>query len=290
MTKSGTVTTGDGIRLSYDQWGDQSKPNVVLIPGWCQTALQWKKQYEDLSEDFHITTYDHRGHGESEQTTRGFRVSRLSADLNDLLVQLDLKNVTLVGHSMGCSIIWSHWDLFTDSRSRIKSLVLVDQSPCMLPRPEWSEETSRMIGTVFTDESLNGFASALTTPDAEAVLSGFIPSMFTKAFSPEDVKWTIERNLLMDSKNAATLLLDHGKNDWRDVIETIDVPTLVVAATASICPLPGLEWIAEHIKGSKLVVFDEQEGGSHFMFYENPTKFNEVVRRFVETSGAGELA
>lgn len=153
----------------------------------------------------------------------------------------------------------------------------------MLPRPGWSEEMAKEVGTVFTEQGLNDFVVALQGSNPQAVLSGFVPSMFTSKASAEVVNWTIERNMLMDSKNAATLLLDHGRMDWRDAIETINLPTLVVAGTGSICPVPGLEWIASHIAGAKLVVIDKEDGGSHFMFWEAPERFNEVVKRFVES-------
>lgn len=284
--KSGFVTTNDGVELAYDQYGDPSHTSLLFLPGWCQTALQWRKQYEELKQYFHITTFDYRGHGGSQQTERGYRVSRFAADLNDVLVQLKLEDVTLVGHSMGCSVIWSYWDLFAGERQRIKSLVLVDQSICMLPRPDWSAELAQEVGTVFSQESLDQLVTGLGG-DARAVMSQFVPAMFTDKTSSEDIDWVLERNFIADPNNAATLLLDHSKNDWRDVVESINVPTLAIAGAVSICPVAALEWIAARIPGARMVVFDEEDGGSHFMFWENPIKFNTLLRHFVETNGIG---
>ena len=65
------------------------------------------------------------------------------------------------------------------------------------------------------------------------------------------------------------------------MIPTIRLPTLVVGGHASIFPAHTQEWIAEQIPGAECVIFDAGEGGSHFMFYENPAKFNAVVETFL---------
>jgi pimeloyl-ACP methyl ester carboxylesterase len=84
--------------------------------------------------------------------------------------------------------------------------------------------------------------------------------------------------LLMPRRHAATLMLDHALRDWRDVIPSIRLPTVVVAGEASLFPVSSQEWISKQIPGSKLVVFEPDEGGSHFMCLENPARFAEAVR------------
>ena len=61
------------------------------------------------------------------------------------------------------------------------------------------------------------------------------------------------------------------------MIPTIRLPTLVVGGRASIFPAHTQEWIAEQIPGAECLIFAADEGGSHFMFYENPAKFNAAV-------------
>jgi non-heme chloroperoxidase len=70
--------------------------------------------------------------------------------------------------------------------------------------------------------------------------------------------------------------------DWRDVFATIDVPTLLIAGEASFFKVSALRWIHTQIPGSRLEVFGAEEGGSHFMFMENPVKFNAVLRKFLQ--------
>ena len=99
---------------------------------------------------------------------------------------------------------------------------------------------------------------------------------------PEDVKeWIIQCTLRMAGKDAATLFLKQGCQDWRDIIPRITVPTLAIAGRVSLIPWKSLAWIGKQIPGAQMEIFEENEGGSHFMFVENPTKFNRIVSKFV---------
>jgi pimeloyl-ACP methyl ester carboxylesterase len=46
-------------------------------------------------------------------------------------------------------------------------------------------------------------------------------------------------------------------------------------------PWKSVEWTARQIKGAQLEIFEEEEGGNHFMFIENPDKFNRIVKEFI---------
>src|SRR5690242_2363637 len=121
-----SITTDDGIKLSYTQTGPRTGQQILFIAGWRQTALEWRKQVDYFSSaGFRVTTYDMRGHGDSEQPCFGYRLGRFAADLANLLAQLDLRDLTIIAHSMGCSVIWALWDQYAASRKRIDKLVLI---------------------------------------------------------------------------------------------------------------------------------------------------------------------
>src|SRR5437773_6571569 len=122
---TGSATTNDGIVLRYEEAGS-GKP-LVCIPGWSQTAAQFKHQLSGLSDRYRVIAVDMRGHGESDKPAHGYSIARLSKDVHDLLADLSLADVTLMGPSMGCSVIWSYWELF--GSERLAKLVLVDQMP-----------------------------------------------------------------------------------------------------------------------------------------------------------------
>ncbi|KAH6634912.1 Alpha/Beta hydrolase protein [Chaetomium sp. MPI-SDFR-AT-0129] len=277
---TGFVLTQDGVRLQYNQSGPLDGQNIVFIHGWRQTAAQWQKQVDYFSNaSFRVTTYDMRGHGESEKPTFGYRVSRLAADLNDLLRQLKLTNVTLVGHSMGCSVAWAWWDQYHhDHRpSPVNSLILVDQPATLARNPNWTDEQAAEVSALFLPNQVYDLAN-----DMAGQLVGLLRSMFTDTIPDAEFDWIVSQNRKMSDANAAALLIDHSFRDWRDVFPCIDVPTLVLAGDLSIAPPRGVEWIASQIPGAEHYTFSSEEKGSHFAFWENPDRFNAVVEDFLK--------
>ena len=234
--KSGSFTTSDGVKINYLEAG--SGPPMVLIPGWSQTAIQFKHQLTGLSDKFHVYALDMRGHGD----------------------------------------IWGYWELY--GGDRVSKLLLIDQMPMITMNPAWSDQEKQDAGSIFDGKSLYDTMNALAGPDGVKVTEGFITGMFTKDFSRDEVKWAIEQNLKFPRKHAAELLYDHSTNDWRDIIPRINVPTMLIGAKSSLVSWKSVQWEGSVIKGSRVEIFEENEGGNHMMFHENPTKFNKLVKEF----------
>jgi pimeloyl-ACP methyl ester carboxylesterase len=273
----GHVTTSDGVNLYYLEAGS-GKP-ILMIPGWSQTAEQFKYQLSGLSDRYRVIAVDMRGHGESDKPDFGYKISRLAKDTHDLIHALDLDEVNILGHSMGSSVIWNYYDMY--GPERVSKLLLIDQMPMITSNPAWSEEERINSGEIFNPQSLYETINALAGPDGVETTKGFIGRMLTKAVSEEDKTWIIERNLRMPRQHAATLLYNHSTQDWRDLIPRIELPSLVVGGRVSTVPWRSQAWIAEQIPGARLEIFEEEEGGNHFMFIEGHDKFNDIVADFV---------
>lgn len=276
--KVGTFKTSDGVGLNFLDTGS-GKP-LVMLHGWSQCQEEFRFQIEALRDRNRIIAFDQRGHGGSEKPLYGYRVSRLAQDLHELLDFLDLEKVSLLGHSMGCSVIWAYCDQFGDSR--IDQLVLVDEPPCLAINPYWEQDKIDETGSAFRPAMAFEVAHTLAGKEGAQVTRDMIQSMFTSGAAPETVQWVIDKNLLMPRDLAARLLLSNIFNDWRDVIPRNAAPTLVVGGEASVVSPRSTRWIAEHIAGSRLEMFSEAQGGSHFMFFENPDRFNRIVIDFLE--------
>ena len=273
----GSVSTSDGVKLQYLEAG--SGKSLVMIPGWSQTAEQFKHQLLGLSDRYHVIALDMRGHGESEKPNFGYKISRLAKDVYDVLGSLNLNDVTLAGHSMGSSIIWCYWDLF--GSERLSKVIFVDQMPFITSNPEWSDKEREAAGSIFDPDSLYATINALAGPNGEETTKQFIGGMVTSAMSEEEKSWVIERNLRFPRSHAATLLYNHSTEDWRDAIPRFSIPTLIVGGRVSLVPWKSQAWIHEQIPGSRLEIFEENEGGQHFMFIEGAEKFNRIVAEFM---------
>ncbi|MBW4635928.1 MAG: alpha/beta hydrolase [Iphinoe sp. HA4291-MV1] len=118
-----------------------------------------------------------------------------------------------------------------------------------------------------------------------------LASMVTNAMSKEQFEWMVQCNLRcprsallrpFGQSLAATLLYNQFHMDWRDQIVKIHKPTLIIAGRKSVIPWESQVWINKSIPDSELEIFEEAEGGGHFMFIENREKFNRRVLQFLE--------
>ena len=67
--KAVSVKTPDGLTISAQDWGNPNGPEILFIHGFSQSHLSWIKQVtnSDLAKEFHMVTYDLRGHGNSDK-------------------------------------------------------------------------------------------------------------------------------------------------------------------------------------------------------------------------------
>src|SRR5580658_9498140 len=99
-THMNRITTKDGASIFYKDWG--TGPTIVFSHGWPLSADAWDAQMFFFGQNgYRVVAHDRRGHGRSEQTWTGNDYDTFADDFASLLEKLDLKDVTLVGHSMG---------------------------------------------------------------------------------------------------------------------------------------------------------------------------------------------
>src|SRR6184192_4890879 len=95
-----TITTKDGRQIYYKDWG--KGPVVTFSHGWPLNSDAWDGQMLFLTQrGFRVIAHDRRGHGRSTQTSVGNDMNGYADDLAVVIEALDLKDVTLVGHSTG---------------------------------------------------------------------------------------------------------------------------------------------------------------------------------------------
>ena len=272
-----SITANDGTILRFTDTG--TGPVLILVSGWSQSAAEYTKQVEHFSASHRVIAYDHRGHGQSDRPDFGFRVSRLAADLNDLIVALDLTDVALLGHSMGCSVIWCYWDLY--GGDRVARLILVDQPSTLVTSPAWEDGVGAGLGAIFAPVHTFELAAGLAGEEGEKVSLGLLASMWSAEMPEGDRAWIAEQNLNLPRHLAAELLIDHAFSDWRDVLPRLTVPTLVIGGELSLIPTQGISTVAAQTPGADLRIFTADELGSHFLFWENSQLFNEAVSDFL---------
>lgn len=266
IMESKYFTVSDGTRLHY--WEAGTGRPLVMIHGWTQSGAAFKKNIPALSGDYRVIAVDLRGHGESDKPSHGYRLSRFAKDIHDLIVGLDLRDVAILGWSMGCSVIWSYWDLF--GAERLAKMVLVDE-------PGWLLKTEENEVGLWTYEELLANCAAIRA-DKPAFIRQLIAGILTMEIPAEENEFLVQENLKMPAEYTARLAFAHWLNDWRDVIPTINIPALIVCGRKSFINWKSQVLSNEQIKGSRLEIFEER---GHLMFFEEPERFNALVKDFI---------
>ncbi|WP_156255026.1 alpha/beta fold hydrolase [Sandarakinorhabdus oryzae] len=96
------ITTSDGTRLFYKDWGPKDARPIVFHHGWPLSADEWDNQMMFfLGRGFRVIAHDRRGHGRSTQTDLGNDMDTYANDVVELARALDLRGAIHVGHSTG---------------------------------------------------------------------------------------------------------------------------------------------------------------------------------------------
>lgn len=98
------VVTFDGQELNYERHGNGDY-TVLLVHGWCIDQSYWSRQVDFLKSSYQVITLDLPGFGQSGKTRANWTIEAFGRDVNTLIDQLELKNVILVGHSMGGDVV-----------------------------------------------------------------------------------------------------------------------------------------------------------------------------------------
>lgn len=264
------VVTSDGVTLDVTDQG-RGEP-VMLIAGYTAPATSWVFQEEALlAAGFRVICLDRRSHGRSQAPAFGQRIARHGADLHDVLVALDLDGVAVVGGSMGASTIWSYVDLFGEAR--LRGIVSVDQTPKMVNTHDWPHGfyglTDANVGTFFA-EGIPPTGRGLPQDRAAVGMTRLAERLgpgggWRREIRPETL----------------ALLRDHAIQDWRDVIERVCVPVLMVAGRDS------QFWPCEHAAAAVAETADGRavviEDCGHAANIDRPEEFNAHMIDFLRS-------
>jgi len=219
--KVGQENSGS-VELYYEDHGS-GRP-VVLIHGYPLSGRAWDRQVPALLDDgYRVITYDRRGFGNSSRPTTGYDYDTFATDLRVLLDTLDLRDVTLVGHSMGTGEVSRYLGRF--GSARIASGVLVSPIPPFLLQT--SDNPDGVPASVF-----DGFIDA-ARKDTPAWMKGFLGNFYNfdklRGTLVSDEAFQTSWNLAVTaSATAAVACISTWETDFRPDLSAIDVPILAI--------------------------------------------------------------
>nr|WP_229714579.1 alpha/beta hydrolase [Aquisalinus luteolus]GGH98763.1 non-heme chloroperoxidase [Aquisalinus luteolus] len=105
-TQMSTITTRDGTRIFYKDWGPKDARPIVFHHGWPLSADDWDNQMLFFhAQGYRVIAFDRRGHGRSDQTDTGNDMDTYASDTEDLVSALDLHDAIHIGHSTGGGVV-----------------------------------------------------------------------------------------------------------------------------------------------------------------------------------------
>ena len=248
----------DGEDLPYLDIGPRDAPNLIFTNGALLTMDFWKYQAPVFARYFRTIIYDYRESGPRADNAEGF-----TADLADIIQQLDLAPVTIIASSMG--------GLFTarfaaDHPERLKAMVICSSFALF---PQRLLVNVGIVGSYFVPTgSLASRSRVLVCGDRDKELG----DLFMRTVSAMSRRTV--RNRYMILRNTRN----------HDVLPRITgVPTLIMSGTLDEdVPSEHGKYLAEHIDGAEYTLL---EGGGHLGYFEQHDQFNATVLEWLKTKG-----
>ena len=262
------------INLYYEDHG--SGPPVVLLSGWPLDSRSWEPQMHPLLEAGHrVITYDRRGFGQSSRPTEGYDFDTLAADLDKLLTTLDLREVTLIGFSLGTGEMARYIGKY--GTARLTGCVFIES---LAPSFVKSDENPKGVDQAGVDAVQQAILD-----DRPAWLTGLLGDFLNlddylgKRVSEETVRnnWNAAAGASPFATWACVLT---WLDDFHEDIKRIDIPTLILHGTADrILSVEG--------QGRRLHAalpdahYVEIEGGPHVMCVTHAKEVNAELLAFL---------
>lgn len=263
-----TIVAGD-VNLYYRDWG-HGRP-VLFVSGWSMCSDSWGYQMMALCrQGLRCIAFDRRGHGRSSDPGGGYDLDTLADDIAAVIEALDLRDVVLVGHSMGCNEIVRY--LTRHGSGRVKRVALLGP---MTP------------GVTLSASNPNGVDPALLEQFRSTQLLHDFPRWiednvepFVPGAGPRMRDWLAQMALQCSLQALHDCHVCVQESDMVAELETIAVPVLLIAGALDVSA--PLELTARRtqalVPDCRLVIYED---AAHGMFLTHVEQVNGELLEFI---------
>ena len=244
----------DGVKLYYEVAG--SGPVVLLSHGYSASTRMWQGQIAPLKDAYTVVTWDMRGHAQSDSPDDPSRYSEEATvdDMAAILGEVGAERAVIGGLSLGGYMSLA---FYARRPELVRALMLFDCGPGYRNpkgREAWNETATRR-AEVFEEKGLESLGGSA------------------------EVRVSAHRSA-QGLANAVRGMLAQFDSRVMDVLDKIDVPTLVLVGSEDKPFLGATDYMASHIPGAQRVVI---EGAGHASNIDKPAAFNEAVLAFLNS-------
>jgi 3-oxoadipate enol-lactonase len=268
------ITVDDGVGLAAEVAGPDDAPGLLLVHGFGGAKEDFADHVDALAVDHRVVVFDHRGHGESDapDDPACYSLDRLAADTVAVVDATGLRDLRLLGHSMGGMVARR---LALAHPGRLDALVLMDTSAGPPPGldPElvaFGAEVVRTHGMVEL-KRLQDELDPLGSPSYRRVLAvrpGFADYVARKWGALAPAMWQSMAQEIVHQP------------DQLAAMAGIACPTLVLVGDEDTVFLDPARALAATVPGAELVVIP---GAGHSPQFEHPQEWYRAVRGFLDS-------
>jgi pimeloyl-ACP methyl ester carboxylesterase len=274
------------LRLHFVDWGNESKPPLLLIHGGRDHARSWDWVARSLRDEWHVIAPDLRGHGDSAWTFGGhYTVQEFVLDVAQLLLTLDLFPVTVIGHSLGGTVATQYAAIYPENVRKLVSIEGLGPPPSMLEgrlsKPIW-ERTDEWIRQVreFSSRQPRRYPSIGAAADRMIAENSFLSLEQARHLTIHGVARNEDGTYSWKFDNYVRVFFPqrYDMNEMRKMWGRITCPTLLVRGMQS--------WAGDPEKDGRMSAFQNArsigiEDAEHWVHHDQLDEFLRVVREFL---------
>jgi pimeloyl-ACP methyl ester carboxylesterase len=259
----------DGLRLAYERAGDG--PPLLLLHGYIGDGRStFSRQLDELSDEFTVVAWDAPGAGRSSDPPESFALRDYADSLAGFIAALDLSRPHVVGLSFGGALAL---ELYARHPAIPRSLVLAGASA------GWAGSLPLAVVNHRRRQ-----AEELAALPADELVRALLPTMFSEAAPRESIARFAASVGRFHPLGLRTMARAYADADLRDVLPSIDVPTLLLHGDLDArIPLDVAKALRGAITSSEVVVM---RGVGHVSSIEAADQFNAEVRKFLRSAAS----
>ncbi len=246
--------------------GDQT---VVFIHGWCIDGTYWDNQVRFLQDKYQVLTLDLAGHGQSVTGKKQYSIPEHAGDVVNLINELELENLILVGHSMSGNIILHIYDKIP---SRVVGMIGVDNLHQLGRVPTEEEKTQ-----------VAGFFTAMRQDFSNLAGEFALVNLFTGQ-TPDSIKTRVVRDFQSADPELAISTLESLQNEYiaeQTLAPKLKAPLYLILSDNGAQPLYNEESLKKYC-GAGFRVWTIP-GTGHYPMIEDVDGFNRVLSEILTT-------
>lgn len=268
--RSVEIVARDGTRLFHRDWGEG--PAVVFAASWALSSEMWAYQVAHLAErGFRCVAFDRRGHGRSDVPAGGYDMDVFADDLAAVIDQLGLRDVALVGHSIGGAEVIRYLGRHGGAKVR-KAALVAPMAPYVVKTPD----NPYGAPPAYFDTNL-----AAWSRDFPKWVEDNRKPFFTPQTSPAMEQWLVDQLLATPVPVAMATFRAALAKDLRPDLARIDRPLLILHGdkdASAPLEITGRR-VAAGVRGAELKVY---AGAPHGLFVTHMDQVNADLERFLK--------